>query len=86
MYHPIIPHAHLDLYHLVAATGGWVAFGPADWVHSMWSYSGPGGDKKELYYLMALKVIPKPLALLPLKNKKYIIISCMFTGIKQKLF
>lgn len=31
----MVPCAHLDLYHLVAATGGWVAFGPADLEHSM---------------------------------------------------
>lgn len=37
----IVAHAHLDLCRLVAAIGGWAASGQADWVHSMWSDSGP---------------------------------------------
>lgn len=46
----IMAQADLDLFHLVAATGDWVSFGPADWVHSMWSCSEPGGHKRDLYH------------------------------------
>lgn len=39
-------YAHLDLYHLVAATVGWAASEPAGSVHSMWSCSVPNRGKK----------------------------------------
>lgn len=38
--------ANLGLFHLAAATSGWVASEPAGSVHSMWFYSEPNRDKE----------------------------------------
>lgn len=53
-------YAHLDLYHLVAATVGWVASEPAGSVHSMWSYSGPNRDNKRLKAVSLCGVMSLP--------------------------
>lgn len=53
----VISNPHLGLCHPAAASGGCASSGPADWVHSRWSCSGPDASAHTHTMLHNIKVL-----------------------------